>query len=232
MDDGYRDYEEVMDILSSSEKYMEFIKNSDEPGALEFASEFLSLNEEDQNLFLKAMQPENFIQLLDLMDHEPGTRGTVNFDGVEVPFAVVDDETAMLFSTTPIVIGVTDNESLMQARRELNFSRTHTISVAGIVNTSFTGQLFFNVNSNNRPTSTTHFSSSHLNWNPGLWINYNYVHHRMSNNMATGYGSYRVNLTAAVGAISKTVRVELRRNGTVNQSRLWCSLGNWTGAWR
>jgi len=61
MDDGYRDYEEVMDILPSSENYMGFIKNSDEPGALEFASEFLSLNEEDQNLFLKAMQPENFI---------------------------------------------------------------------------------------------------------------------------------------------------------------------------
>lgn len=233
----YLNTNEVEEILSSPELYLNWLKTLTYEGTEEVIEEFLSLSTEDQYLFLRMMHPENIEAVMDVSNYAIGTIGYVLIDNEEVSFAVVDDKNSVASDEFPIVVLINYEETPIVdftrnaiVSRELNTSYSHNL--VGIAVTSFSANFRFHVYSNTlRPHNAVAMSATHRNWNPAVIVNSLRENQFMLGGRAYGTATWRVNLTLAAGAISHDRILEVRRNGTLNQSRMQSPQGVFS-AWR
>jgi len=198
-------YETVTDILFNEDSYIEWLESLDYEGTDEVINDFLALDDEEQNLFLRILDPENYIQLLDLERHESGTFGSVEIDGEEILFAVVDESDPMLsmiLDSTPIVVTMEyENTPLLLSRNagDREFTATYQWTFLGIGITRLESTFRFRINtSTQNPTHSISVRDSHSNWNPGIIVNNFRSSHEMFSGRAYGYATWRINMTASL----------------------------------
>jgi len=233
--EGLLSYEELSEILYSPEDYLSWVESLDGEEADEFIQGFLALSEDEQNLFLRILHPDNFSEFMSASEHEIGTIGTVLIDNEEISFSVVDSYEAMLENNTPITIALVESYSPARTRNagDREFTRTYTSSVLGLTVTRFNSTFRFRINTNTlNPTHALSVHATHSNLNPGVIVNNLRTSTEMFSGRAYGTATWRINATASLTFVSHDLSLQMRRNGSSNQSRIQATQGNNSTNWR
>jgi|GEM_PF-5612306 len=219
--------------LSSVQNYKEYLseKSKNEESANEILNQFLGLSEDDQELFIRALQPQNYFKILKDGQDNPDENMAVLLDNgqeIDVQLKTNSDQ------------DVKNLDSLSLNNSEISTYATYTnttawasveLAVLGITTSKFQIQMKYQTDGKNA-LQVYSIYKNYYNYNPGAWttdVGY------MTPYIAGGYGyggyQWKVSSTASLGGISTNLDMEIKANHTNAYYRVISGRAGWSQGW-
>lgn len=209
--------EDGLKYIESPANYIEYLEKESkiDDYAAEGLEAFKNLSEEEQNTFLLALQPDNYMKLIGTANANPGV-SNINIEGNKVPVE--------LQTNTNPSIGVL-------ATGKKTVTATYKLYVLGIKTTTLYSTVVFNY-SGSTATKVLDNYGSHSNINPSMIWQKGIGKGYLSGGDAYGRASWTVYSTGSLGFINDSVDFYARGDGKNRYYKVDSTRSDWkTGGW-
>lgn len=240
-----------MEKISSVHNYIEYLneKNEHDESTNDILDQFLELSKEDQELFIQALQPENYIKINSLALGRPNESIEVELDNgkkidVQVNFNTQQEVNKIeLLSLNSIQNTQEDNKFKRQSLySNLNISRLTTyrvttpwasaqLALLGITTSTFSTRMILETDGS-QALQVYDIERKYVNHNPAIWTtDIGYTNFYISG--GKGYGGYqwKLSATGALGSISSNLDMIIRADHNTRHFRVNSGRSSWNQNW-
>ncbi|GGK34230.1 hypothetical protein GCM10010965_28960 [Caldalkalibacillus thermarum] len=202
--------------IKSVDSYIMYLELESESNqeAREVLNQFLSLSREQQEAFIKVLQPDIYIEVLNEAI-EMAEKGVGEFD-LNVDDIIIPIKSSYGVALTDPV----DGQLTLLSSNEKTVTASEKLYIFNINTTTLYTMIDFNHNGSSA-TRVLDVRQSHKNWNPGVWVspqgtNNGYI----SGGYAFGRGTWKLHATGALGALSSTIHLHVKANNKNRYKKL------------
>lgn len=216
--------------ISSVENYIAYLEemSQQDDTAKELLAQFLNLGEEKQELFIRALQPENFIKIVNQSQKSLNEEVLVQLDNgqyvdVEAVFSSSEEDSAPLLET-----GLARNSLYKVTTNWAN----HELAVLGVTLAKYSVRLIYQTNLS-VATGVYDVEKNYYNYNPTAWTtDIGYTGQYVSGGWAYGGYSWQIYATIALGQLSANLDMYVRATYPNEQYKVESSRDGWSsGGW-
>lgn len=220
--------------ISSVENYILYLeeKSKSDANAEKILKQFLNLSPEEQNTFIIALQPENYLKLNKAAQEKPNQEVKVQLNNqkevsVKVKYVSSDEETI-----TPI-----DNEEATIAAKAAATYKVTTswagvdFYLLGVRLGQYKVRLIYQSDLTNA-LQVYDVEKEYYNYNPGVWTtDVGYTNQYVSGGYAYGGYQWRLNSTATLGGISTNLDFYIKAKHPEQQFKVNSGRDAWSQPW-
>lgn len=210
--------------IASVENYTLYLENEIQknPEASEILEQFKNLSRHEQQLFIKALAPDNYIKVIEKAIHaKEGEKVSITIDNVKIPIS-----SGKLFQYKEIKDDFTmaSNPKWVKVKQD--------IALFGINLTSFYTSIQFN-HDGTHATRALSSTQGHRNWNPAMIVSPRgtgtpYI----SGGVAYATGSWTIGASPTAGLFyNEDAELSVRANAFNQSKKMWSTLDKWCVDW-
>ncbi|WP_028309133.1 hypothetical protein [Desulfitibacter alkalitolerans] len=207
--------------IYSAKDYILYLENESKKDqeAVEVLKQFKALNHYQQELFVKALQPETYIKIVEkVLNSKEGEKLFITIDNVKIP--------------------INSNKSYKDKSDFVPMSNLRWVKVEqkvalfGINLTTFYTSVHFE-HSGTNATRALSSSQGHSNYNPFMMVTPRGVSTPyISGGLAYATGSWTIGITPTGGLFySEDAELSVRANATDQWKRMWSTIPAWNTGW-
>ncbi|WP_332699343.1 hypothetical protein [Halalkalibacter lacteus] len=212
--------ENYWEVITSIEQYISYLeeesKNDDQ--AQEILETFLNLSEADQENFIKALQPETYLDIIEKASNSPNEIIKYELDnGEEIEISNID---TIEYEDNSVEMDLIENFGTMSTMSTTYRVTTpwavSKITIFGAGLTEFKTKLVYQ-SDGSRALQVYDLEKDRSNYNPAFWVtDVDYTNQYVSGGIAYGGYQWTLNATGSVGFISANYDqyVRANQNGT------------------
>ncbi|MFS0783512.1 hypothetical protein [Bacillus sp. 1P06AnD] len=212
------DTDKGLKAIESVENYISYLKNesSTDSNAIAVLDDFNNLSKDQQEKYLFALQPENYIKIMDAVSSSNNEK-TVNLDGVDIKAQLKVEST--LSDITPYAT-------------YKNSHSTYSLYVLGVKTTTLSSYVTF-AYSGTTATEVTDNYGSLSNFNPAVIFTELVGKGYLEGSWAIGRASWKAYASGSLGFINDTVHLFIKANGgSTKYYKVESTRSDWaTGGW-
>lgn len=216
--------------ISTTQDYIEYLKSKNDESAEEVLDQFLELDKEDQELFLQALEPQNYLKLLNTAQNNPDENMTVELDNgqkIDVRFNTEQDNDQNVNNQAPLSL-VTP---FATSYRVTTPWATNEMAILGVTTSKFQVKMIFESDGVNA-TNVYEVQKNYVNNNPFVWTtDVGYTTPYVSGGY--GYGGYqwKISATGSMGALSSNLDMLIKANHTKGYYKVNSGRSDWAVDW-
>ncbi|ACA38694.1 hypothetical protein J2D69_02830 [Lysinibacillus sphaericus] len=214
-----------MEEISSVHNYIEYLskKSENDESAKEVLDQFLELSKEDQKLFVQALEPQNYLRLINAGQNNPDKNIAVELDNGQkinmqlnliteqdtftpfIPYATTWKVTTPWAKVDMVILGITT--STFQTRMILQTDGVHALQVYDI-------------------------EKKYVNHNPGVWTtDVGYTNFYVSSGYGHGGYQWKLSSTGTLGGLSSNLDMIIKANHTKQYFKVDSGRDSWAIGW-
>ena len=213
--------------ISSPQDYIEYLKRKNDESAKELLDQFIELNKEDQELFLQALKPQNYFNLIDVAQNNPDENITVELDNgqkVDVRLNTKQDDNIQA------LVSLGDFTPYATYTATTPFAK-HEMTVLGYTTTTFYLQMKYQTDGVNA-TSVDEVKKNYNNNNPFVWTTeVGYTMPNVTGGYAYGGYQWKLSATGSVGALSSNLDMYIKANHATAYYSIESGRSDWKQGW-
>lgn len=224
---------DVMEEISSSQDYIEYLKSKNDESTTEVLEQFLQLNKEDQELFLQALEPQNYLKLLNTAQNNPNENTTVELDNgqkIDVRFSTEQNNEQDV--NNQAALSLVDFTPYATTYYKVTTPwATNEMAILGVTTSKFQVKMVLQSDGVDA-TKVYEVQKNYVNNNPFVWTtDVGYTTPYVSGGY--GYGGYqwKISATGSMGALSSNLDMLIKANHTKGYYKVNSGRSDWAVDW-